>query len=118
MANEPSTCLSQAQLLATLRSALEPGAPPPIVAAGAALAASCAAAGVCGGDKGAVQRLVTLLAHPLHEWDALQYCEHSEWVSTQVRPAVLGALVRLGAACSSVTASIPIDQGSHRGGFM
>ena len=75
-------------MLATLRSALEPGAPPPIVAAGAALAASCAAAGVCGGDRGAVQRLVTLLGHPLHHWDALQYCEHSEWVSTQVRLAL------------------------------
>lgn len=94
----------QAQLVSALRAAFEPGAGPSLTSAGARLAAGVITTGVAAGDRGVLQRVLTMLCTPLGKWDTLSLPSYAEWVGSTVKVSLLEAHARVKCfACADVS---------------
>ncbi|KAL9263368.1 SWEETIE-like protein [Drosera capensis] len=81
----------QAQLVSTLRTALEASSGPILLEAGLQLATKTLTSGVIRGDQVAVKRIFSLISRPLDDFKELFYPSFAEWVSSKIKIRLLAA---------------------------
>ncbi|CAL5430385.1 unnamed protein product [Camellia sinensis] len=80
----------QAQLVSAVRTALGTSSGPILLEAGLQLATKILTNGIISGDQIAVNRIFSLISHPLNNFDDLYYPSFAEWVSCKESSSVLG----------------------------
>ncbi|KAL6876470.1 hypothetical protein ACP4OV_013042 [Aristida adscensionis] len=81
----------QAQLVSAVRTAINTASGPLLLEAGLELATRVMTSSIIGGDKVALNRLFSLISHPLNDIEGLFYPSFADWVVCKIKVRLLTA---------------------------